>query len=194
MSSWKLRALRIYDINLLLLRLHKILWYVNSLSQFQREIHIPSLDTSVRAIIPAMVMQMVANMSSLFCGQHFRSVEISTPVVKLLATFHTCHQHAIGDIRLPKASQSTKWQGTIWSCFTIFLQIHYHKNRSVIFNSHNGTLLIECYWRKLSEIFLFSWKFTNIYIQFFSYEVKEIKKLRNFKVRHHATKYSVFET
>ena len=29
---------------------------------------------------------------------------------------------------------------------------------------------------------------------FFKYEVKQIKKIRNFKVRHHATKYSGFET
>ena len=40
---------------------------------------------------------------------------------------------------------------------------------------------------------LFLLKNAPIYIQFFSYEVKQITKIRNFKVRHHASKYSGFE-
>ena len=140
----------------------------NPMIQFQRTIDIPSLDTSVRVIIPAMVMQIIVNMPALFCGQHLRAVNINNPVFYLFAALQTCHQYATGDFRLSGASQSTKWQGTMWSCFSIFLQTHNYKNRSVIFNFHNDTSLIDNVFDGNCQKYSFSLeKCTNIYPIFF---------------------------
>ena len=87
--------------------------------QIQRKAHIPSLDTSVKAVVPSMVMHIIANMSALLCGQHPRS--LNNPHLICLPQFHPCLSPVCHWRRpTPWASQSTKRQGTIWSCFTGF--------------------------------------------------------------------------